>query len=89
MHMEGRQGLVRPYEAYKLRQVVGEWHEFMYDVEAHFGVGELPPSTQILDAAPPSVVLHATGDISVTQPTRSIPTNQYLWCGLPMCSSVS
>jgi hypothetical protein len=52
------------FEAYKLRQVVSDWHEFISDVEAHFGVGDLPPSTTILGADHLNVVVHASEDIS-------------------------
>jgi hypothetical protein len=52
------------FEAYKLRQVVTDWPEFIDDVEAHFGVGDLPPSTTILGADHLSVAVDASGDIS-------------------------
>jgi hypothetical protein len=44
--------------------VVGDWPEFIDDVEAHFGAGDLLPSTTILGADNTSVVVHASGDIS-------------------------
>jgi hypothetical protein len=34
-----------------LRQVVSDRNEFINDVEAHFGVGDLIPSTTILGVA--------------------------------------
>jgi hypothetical protein len=45
---------------HRLHQVVGDWPEFIDDVEAHFGVGDLPPST-ILGVAYPSVDLMLVG----------------------------
>jgi hypothetical protein len=52
------------FEAYKLRQVVSDWPEFIDDVEAHFGVGDLPPSTSVLGADHLNVVVDASGGIS-------------------------
>jgi hypothetical protein len=48
----------------RLHQVVGDWPEFIDDVEAHFGVGDLPPS-KILGVAYLSVDFNACGDISL------------------------
>jgi hypothetical protein len=62
MHMDGK--AKEWFEAYKLRQVVTDWPEFIDDVEAHFGVGDLPPSTTILGADHLSVAVDASGDIS-------------------------
>lgn len=73
MHMEGKAKVW--YEAYKLRQAVGDWPEFMDTVEAHFGVEDPPPATPIVGAAPPSVVVHASGDISPAPPTRCLTVN--------------
>jgi hypothetical protein len=62
MHMDGK--AKEWFEAYKLRLVVTDWPEFIDDVEAHFGVGDLPPSTTILGADHLSVAVDASGDIS-------------------------
>jgi hypothetical protein len=50
------------------RQVVGTWAEFIDDVEAHFGVRDLPLSTTMLSSDHSSVVVHSTGDISTEKP---------------------
>jgi hypothetical protein len=64
------------FEAYKLRKVIGDWPEFIGDVEAHFGVEDLTPSTTILGvAAHSSKVVQASGDISLEKPTRCSPVS--------------
>jgi hypothetical protein len=62
MHMDGK--AKEWFEAYKLRQVVSDWPEFIDDVEAHFGVGDLPPSTLILGVDHLNVTVDASGGIS-------------------------
>jgi hypothetical protein len=62
MHMDGK--AKEWFEAYKLRQVVSDWPEFIDDVEAHFGVRDLPPSTTVLGADHLNVVVDASGGIS-------------------------
>lgn len=56
------------YETYRLRQVVGDWSEFMESVELHFGAADLPPLTPILGSAQPSLNVYASEDISCSTP---------------------
>jgi hypothetical protein len=71
MHMDGK--AKEWFEAYRLRQVVGDWPEFIDDVEAHFVVGALSPSTAILGDDHPCGVVHGIVDISPETPTRCSP----------------
>jgi hypothetical protein len=73
MHMDGK--AKEWFEAYRLRQVVGDWPEFIDDVEAHFVVGALSPSTTILGDDHPCGVVHGTVDISPETPTRCSPVS--------------
>ena len=52
-----------------MRQAVGDWFEFIDDVEAHFGDGDPSPSTTTLDVSHVSDVVHASGDMSPETPT--------------------
>ncbi|KAK1612329.1 hypothetical protein QYE76_036002, partial [Lolium multiflorum] len=73
MHMDGK--AKEWFEAYRLRQVVSDWPEFINDVEAHFGVGDLPPLATILGTGHSTVVVHVSGHISPGTPTRCLPVS--------------
>jgi hypothetical protein len=66
LHMDGKAKIW--YETYRLRQVVGDWSEFMESVELHFGAADLPPLTPILGSAQPSLNVYASEDISCSTP---------------------
>jgi hypothetical protein len=66
MHMEGKAKVW--YEAYRLRQTVGDWYEFMDNVESHFA--DLPTSVHTMGTAHLSVHVHASEDISPATTTK-------------------
>lgn len=73
MHMEGKAKVW--YEAYRLRQAVGDWSEFMDNVESHFGVADLPPLVPIMGVSHPSYSVHASEDISPKPPNSCLPVS--------------